>query len=80
MELEGYGPYQASFRGGLLDGATRQVISTCPGRVVHHSDPGRARPWDGKPLPARPYDVYEIVGHDVGGDGTCVYEYVRTVR
>jgi hypothetical protein len=73
--------YTASFVGGPLDGESQQVASVAPGRVVHADDPQRrAVAWTGKPLPRRPYAVYEVREHDAGGDGAVTYHFARVVR
>lgn len=78
--VTGYGPYQATFRGGLLDGETREVISLAPGRLVRHGPggkPGLPVGWDGKRVPFKA-DVYEI--DMASGEGSSVdYVFQRTV-
>jgi len=71
--------YAATFVGGVLDGEVVDVASVAPGRIVYHHGLLVPVAWSGKPMPRRPYDVYENREHDSGGDGTCTYHYVRTV-
>lgn len=79
MPMEGYGPYEGTFVGGLLDGEKRQVGALSPDQIVFHDDP-RQRPhvWSGKPMPRRPYDVYDLTTYDYQAS-ICTYTYSRTV-
>lgn len=85
MPLTGYGPYQARFVGGVLDGRVFEVPSVAPERFWAHGWRADAHSWppasrDGaaQVWPSGVTDVYVCAPLEQG-DGVCIdYTLKRT--